>query len=64
MKYSYTAKLYFNNQVIDEKHGEDIDVLYCWMLGNAQENIGNVYGEIIHNKTGKIVGTFRKSAIE
>ena len=60
----YSAKVYCNEEVIAHKTGDDIEQLYIWMLGQTGGNFGDVHGEIIDNKTKKIIKTFRKSDIE
>jgi len=61
MKLRYTAKMYFDNDEIAHQDGDDIDELYNWMLIKANGKFGNVNGEIIDNKTDKVVKGFRKS---
>lgn len=61
MKFHYTAKIFFDQDEIEHEDGNDIDELYNWMLIKAQGKFGNLRGEIIDNKTKKVVKTFRKS---
>lgn len=61
MSFRYTAKIYFDDEEIAHESGNDLDELYNWMLIKAQEKFGNLNGEIIENKTGKVVKAFRKS---
>ena len=59
--YRYTAKLYIGNGLVGSQEGNDETALYEWMLAQAQSLLGDVHGEVIENKTGKIVQRFRKS---
>lgn len=61
MPFRYIAKIYFDNDEIDHESGNDIEELYNWMLLKAQGKFGNFNGEIIDNKTGKVVKAFRKA---
>ena len=61
MAFKYTAKIYFDQDEVAHESGNDIDELYNWMLLKAQGKFGNFNGEIIDNKTGKVVKAFRKS---
>jgi hypothetical protein len=61
MKFKYTAKIYFDKDEVEHDSGDDLDALYTWMLMKAQGKFGNLHGEIIDNKTKKVVKTFRKS---
>lgn len=57
----YTAKIYFDKDEVAHESGDDMDELYNWMLIKTQGKFGNFNGEIIDNKTGKAVRSFRKS---
>jgi hypothetical protein len=57
----YTAKIYFNRDETEQKSGHDVDELYNWMLMKTQGAFGNFHGEIIDNKTKKVVKAFRKA---
>ena len=61
MGFKYTAKIYFDEGEIAHESGNDADELYTWMLMKAQGKFGNFNGEIIDNKTGKVVKSFRKA---
>lgn len=61
MAHRYTAKIYFDDDEVAHQSGDDIEELYNWMLMKAQGKFGNLNGEIIDNKTGKVVKGFRKS---
>ncbi len=61
MKDKYTAKIYFENDEIAHNSGDDVDELYTWMLTQAQGKFGSIHGEIIDNKTNKVIKRFRKS---
>lgn len=64
MNEQYTASVYCGEEQIANQAGNDLDVLYTWMLTRASTHIGNIHGEIIDNQTQKVIRTFRKSAIE
>ncbi len=59
--FRYTAKIYVDKGEVAHESGDDIDELYNWMLIKAQGKFGNLNGEIIDNKSGKVVRSFRKS---
>lgn len=61
MIFHYTAKVYFDAGEIAHESGDNIDELYNWMLAKAQGKFGNFHGEIVDNKTGKVVKSFRKA---
>lgn len=61
MAFSYTAKIYFDAGEVAHESGEDVDELYTWMLIKTQGMFGNFRGEIIDNKTGKVIKAFRKA---
>jgi hypothetical protein len=64
MDHQFIAKVYCNEEEIAHRTGEDIDLLYAWMLQQVGENFGDVHGEIIDNKTNQVVRKFRKAGIE
>lgn len=64
MNEQYTASVYCGEEQIANQAGNDIDVLYTWMLTQGSTHIGNIHGEIVDNQTQKVIRTFRKSAIE
>jgi len=61
MGFRYTAKIYFDEGEVDHESGNDIEILYNWMLMKTQGKFGNFNGEIRDNKTGKVVKSFRKA---
>lgn len=61
MAFRYTAKIYVDKDEVAHESGNDIDELYNWMLTKAQGKFGNFNGEIIDNKTQKVVKRFRKA---
>lgn len=61
MAFHYTAKMYFDAGEVAHESGNDVEELYTWMLTKAQGKFGNFHGEIIDNKTGKVVRSFRKA---
>lgn len=54
----YTAKLYFDNEEVDERLGDDIDALYHWLITSAAGKFGNFNGKIIDNNNHQIIKTF------
>lgn len=64
MQHRFTAKLYFNNKVIDQESGDDVEALYTWLLTKAQDKFGNASGEIIDNDTHAVIKTFKKAPVE
>lgn len=61
MSFRYIAKIYVDDSEVEHESGDNIDELYNWMLMKTQGKFGNLHGEIIDNKTGKIVKSFRKA---
>lgn len=61
MNAHYKATIYVDKGEVAHEEGDDIDVLYRWMLTKTQGKFGNFHGEIIEKKTGKVVKSFRKS---
>jgi hypothetical protein len=61
MAFHYTAKIYVDDSEVDHESGDDVDELYNWMLIKAQGKFGNFHGEIVDNKTQKVVRSFRKA---
>lgn len=61
MPHIYTAIVYFDEKGVAKESGDDVEALYNWMLLQAQGKFGNFNGEIIENKTGKVVKAFRKA---
>lgn len=61
MALRYTATVFFDEGEVTHESGNDIDELHNWMLSKAQGKFGNLHGEIVDNKTGKVVKSFRKS---
>ncbi|MBV9576494.1 MAG: hypothetical protein JO149_07710 [Gammaproteobacteria bacterium] len=61
MSFRYIAKIYVDDTEVEHESGDDMEELYNWMLMKSQGKFGNFNGEIIDNKTGKSVKSFRKS---
>jgi hypothetical protein len=57
----FTAKVYLGNDEVTHNSGDDADELYDWMLAQSQGKFGDLHGELIDNKTNKVVRRFRKS---
>lgn len=64
MNERYTAIVYCNQEQIAIQAGNDIEQLQTWMLIQVNGYFGDIHGEVVDNKTKKIVKTFRKCAIE
>ena len=64
MSDQYIGKIYSGESLLAEKLGEDLEQLYIWMLAEANENNGDIHGEIMDNKTQEVVRKFRKTPIE
>ncbi|KTC89892.1 hypothetical protein OQJ18_06580 [Fluoribacter dumoffii] len=64
MSTQFTANVYCKEERIATQTGNDIDKLYAWMLIQVNDNFNEIRGEIVDNKTNKIVRTFRKAPIE
>ena len=60
MALRYIAKIYCGKEVIAEQDGDDVDDLYTWMMVKSADKFGNMSGDVIDNKTGKPVRSFRK----
>lgn len=56
----YTARIYFDEGEVAHESGDNPDELYNWMLSKTYGAFGNFNGEIVENKTGKIIKAFRK----
>jgi hypothetical protein len=61
VKPRFTATIYIDQGEVAHKTGEDVDELYNWMLITTEGKFGNLHGEIVDNKTHKVVRSFRKS---
>ncbi|EKD71920.1 MAG: hypothetical protein ACD_46C00063G0003 [uncultured bacterium] len=61
MAFLYTAKIYVDDTEIAHESGDDVEALHTWMLMKTQGQYGNFHGEVIDNKTKKIIRSFRKS---
>lgn len=57
----YTAKIYVDDDIIEQKSGDDLDELYSWMMVKGQGKFGNLSGEITDDESGKVVKSFRKA---
>lgn len=64
MKTKYIAKLYLGQEEISCREGDDVDELFSWMLTETQDKFGQHSGEIIENKTGNVVRSYRKAPVE
>lgn len=64
MSKTYTAFVYTGKELLATQVGSDLDDLYAWMLIQGNGHFGDVHGEIIENKTTKIIRTFRKASEE
>lgn len=57
----YTARIYIDTTEVEKESGDNLDELYNWMLVKAQGKFGNLHGEVVDNKTGDVVKSFRKA---
>ncbi|STY28885.1 Uncharacterised protein [Legionella wadsworthii] len=64
MSHHFTATVFCKDEKIATQTGDDLDKLYTWMLIQVNGQYNEVRGEIVENKTNKIVRTFRKAPIE
>ncbi|QMT62068.1 hypothetical protein [Legionella sp. PC997] len=60
----YTAKIYIEDEIIDERNSDDLDGLYIWMIAKADSQKIPYKGIIINNYTKEVVRTFKTSSIE
>lgn len=61
MSYRYSAKIFIDGSETEYNSGDDLEKLYMWLLTAAQGKFGDVSGEVVDNKTQKVVKKFRKS---
>lgn len=61
MRQQYTANAYCNEEKIAAREGDNIDLLYAWIILQANGKFGDVHGEVIDNTTNKVVRTFQKA---
>ena len=61
---TYTATIFTGQKEYKRKSGDDLEILYTWMLAEVQNKFGGFHGHIAHNKTGEIVRKFRTCAPE
>lgn len=62
MQTRYSAKLYFDDELIKQKDGDDVAKLQVWLIAEAEGKLGNLNGKIIDNKTHKIVKCIQHAA--
>lgn len=60
----YTAKLYFNGQVIGKSLSNDLQKLVIKTLCMLDDEQGSVLGVIRDNQSGQVVHTCCKTAVE
>ena len=63
---TYTAKLCCGKKPVETKSGDDAEELFIWMLSlaNGPVDIDGIHGEVVENKTNKIVRQFKKAPPE
>ena len=64
MRKSYTATIYYEEEIIAYKQGEDADELYIWLLIQATRDAGNPRGEVVDDETKTVVKQFCKTPME
>ena len=64
MNEQFTASVYCKEERIASQTGNDLEQLYTWMLIQVNGYFDDIRGEIMDNKTKKIVRTFCKAPIE
>lgn len=62
--FTYTAKIYFDDFEIMNRSGNDLEVLFIWMLSQAQGELGNLSGQITNNKSKLIEKEFQACAYD
>ncbi len=60
----YLATVYIDGSVLKTRVGNDLDALEIWMLAEAQNGFGNLHGDIIDQRTGHKVKSFRKTPVD
>lgn len=64
MNEQFTAIVYYKDEQIATRPGNDIDKLYAWMLIQANGYVSEIRGEIIDNSSKKIIRSFCKTSVE
>lgn len=49
--FTYTAKVYFDTFEIANRSGDNLELLFIWMLSQVQGKFGNLSGKLTNNKT-------------
>ncbi len=62
MQARYSAKLYFDDELIKQKEGNDVAELQIWLIAEAESKMGNLNGKIIDNKTNEVVKCIQHAA--
>ncbi len=61
MKHRYTAKVYFEDGLIKESKGDNIEKLIKWMSDRADASFSDIKGEIFDNHAHHIVRSIQYS---
>lgn len=64
MKHKYTAKIYFEDGNTIKQHGDKIEKLIAWMHSQSRERFIDINGEIIDNKTHRIIKNIQYSPLD
>jgi hypothetical protein len=62
MQARYSAKLYFDADLIKQQDGNDVAKLQIWLIAQAEGKMGNLNGKIIDNKTNKVIKCVQHAA--
>jgi hypothetical protein len=58
----YSAKLYFDDDLIKQQDGDDVAKLQIWLIAQAEGKMGNLNGKIIDNETKKVIKCVQHAA--
>lgn len=64
MKHRFSAKLMMDNEQVIENSDDDLIVLTQWMTDQAGNTFSDVKGEIIDNRTHRIVRSIHFSPVD
>ncbi|MCP0914610.1 MULTISPECIES: hypothetical protein [Legionella] len=64
MKYKYLGKVHFEDDHIAKHFANNVDELVRWMHELAQKKFSEITGEIIDNKTHRIVKSIQFNPAE
>ncbi|MBA2650554.1 MAG: hypothetical protein H0U75_13370 [Legionella sp.] len=64
MNLDYTATIFYEEEILAYKQGDNVEELYLWMLTHAHGHPGSIRGEIMELKSSTVIRKFRKSSTE